>query len=138
MYKSLAEAIADAGRALGNYDARAFAGDVDVPTAVVVTTKDRLVRPRMPIMVCLRWSEALAWRDGQPVRLADVAAVETRPPDKLNYSHQNGNPAIGIQIMKENDANVLDTLTAVKVQVDSLRENELTRHYQPIMNVRTG
>ena len=40
------EMIADAGRALGNYDARAFAGDVDVPTAVVVTTKDRLVRPR--------------------------------------------------------------------------------------------
>jgi pimeloyl-ACP methyl ester carboxylesterase len=41
-----ASEIADAGRALGRYDARPFAGDVDVPTAVVVTTKDRLVRPR--------------------------------------------------------------------------------------------
>lgn len=40
------EAIADAGRALGNYDARGFVGDVDVPASVVVTTKDRLVRPR--------------------------------------------------------------------------------------------
>ena len=40
------EAIADAGRALGNYDARSFARNVDVPTSVVVTTKDRLVRPR--------------------------------------------------------------------------------------------
>jgi pimeloyl-ACP methyl ester carboxylesterase len=38
--------IADAGRALGQYDARPFAGSVDVPAAVVVTTKDRLVRPR--------------------------------------------------------------------------------------------
>jgi pimeloyl-ACP methyl ester carboxylesterase len=38
--------IADAGRALGNYDGRPFAGLVDVPTAVVVTTRDRLVRPR--------------------------------------------------------------------------------------------
>ena len=37
--------IADAGRALGAYDARPFAGTVDVPTAVVITTKDRLVRP---------------------------------------------------------------------------------------------
>lgn len=37
--------IADAGRALGEYDARPFAATVDVPTAVVVTTKDRLVRP---------------------------------------------------------------------------------------------
>ena len=40
------QALADAGRALGNYDARPFARDVDVPAAVVVTTKDRLVRPR--------------------------------------------------------------------------------------------
>jgi pimeloyl-ACP methyl ester carboxylesterase len=39
------EALADAGRALGNYDARPFAATIDVPTAVVVTTKDRLVRP---------------------------------------------------------------------------------------------
>ena len=39
-------ALADAGRALGNHDARPFAGAVDVPTAVVVTTRDRLVRPR--------------------------------------------------------------------------------------------
>jgi pimeloyl-ACP methyl ester carboxylesterase len=38
--------LANAGRALGEYDARPFAGEVDVPAAVVVTTKDRLVRPR--------------------------------------------------------------------------------------------
>lgn len=38
--------IAQAGRALGDYDARPFAGHVDVPAAVVITTKDRLVRPR--------------------------------------------------------------------------------------------
>ena len=39
-------ALADAGRALGRYDARPFAADIDVPTAVVVTTRDRLVKPR--------------------------------------------------------------------------------------------
>ncbi len=38
--------LANAGRALGEYDARPFAPSVDVPAAVVVTTKDRLVRPR--------------------------------------------------------------------------------------------
>jgi 3-oxoadipate enol-lactonase len=37
--------IANAGRALGEYDARPFAGSVVVPTSVLVTTKDRLVRP---------------------------------------------------------------------------------------------
>jgi len=40
------EMLADAGRALGNYDFREYAATVDVPSAVVVTTKDRLVRPR--------------------------------------------------------------------------------------------
>jgi pimeloyl-ACP methyl ester carboxylesterase len=40
------QAIADAGRALGRYDGRPIAPRVNVPTAVVVTTKDRLVRPR--------------------------------------------------------------------------------------------
>jgi pimeloyl-ACP methyl ester carboxylesterase len=38
-------AIAEAGRALGRYDARPFAHRVGVPTAVVVTSEDRLVRP---------------------------------------------------------------------------------------------
>lgn len=41
-----AREIADAGRALGAYDARPIAGGVDVPVATVVTTADRLVRPR--------------------------------------------------------------------------------------------
>jgi 3-oxoadipate enol-lactonase len=38
--------LAQAGRALGSYDARPFAGRIGVPSAVVVTTRDRLVRPR--------------------------------------------------------------------------------------------
>ncbi|MGH9076564.1 MAG: alpha/beta fold hydrolase [Acidimicrobiales bacterium] len=37
--------IAAAGRALGAFDARSFARRVDVPTAVIVSTRDRLVRP---------------------------------------------------------------------------------------------
>lgn len=40
------EALADAGRALASYDGRPFAQEIDAPTAVVVTTKDRLVRAR--------------------------------------------------------------------------------------------
>jgi pimeloyl-ACP methyl ester carboxylesterase len=37
--------IAAAGRALSVFDARSFAGRIDVPTAVVITGRDRLVRP---------------------------------------------------------------------------------------------
>lgn len=38
--------IAAAGRGLSAFDARPFAPDVDVPTAVVVTATDRLIRPK--------------------------------------------------------------------------------------------
>lgn len=67
----------------------------------------------------------LAWRDGQPVRLSDVAVVEARPPDKLNYSHQNGNPAIGLQLLRAPGANVLRTLDEAKRVVAELRDGPL-------------
>lgn len=38
--------IVQAGRALGRYDATSWAGDLGVPAASLITTADRLVRPR--------------------------------------------------------------------------------------------
>jgi pimeloyl-ACP methyl ester carboxylesterase len=38
--------VHQAGLALGRYDARPFVASIAAPTAVIVTTKDRLVRPR--------------------------------------------------------------------------------------------
>lgn len=55
------EALADAGRALGNFDARPFAGTVDVATAVVVTTQDRLVRPRKQRQLARAVPGATTW-----------------------------------------------------------------------------
>ena len=69
----------------------------------------------------------LEWRDGRPVRLGDIATIQVRRGDRSDLALQNGNPAIGIQIMKENDANVLETLTAVKAEIISLRDNELKK-----------
>ncbi|MGI8684055.1 MAG: alpha/beta fold hydrolase [Acidimicrobiales bacterium] len=37
--------VAAAGRALSAFDARAFAGRIDVPTAVILSARDRLIRP---------------------------------------------------------------------------------------------
>ena len=67
----------------------------------------------------------LAWRDGRPVRLADVAAVEVKRPEQRFFAYQNGNPAIGLRILRTHDANVLDTLDEVKRVVAELREQEL-------------
>lgn len=51
-------AVLDAGRALSRYDARGFAGRLSVPSAVVLTTRDRLVRPRKQLAL----AEALSAR----------------------------------------------------------------------------
>ena len=67
----------------------------------------------------------LAWRDGQPVRLADLATIELRPPDRSFFSYQNGNPAIGLRIQRAPGANVLGTLEEVKKVVAELREGPL-------------
>ena len=65
------------------------------------------------------------WRDGQPIRLADVATVRVQRPEQRFFAYQNGNPAIGLRIRRESGANVLGTLTEVKRVVDALREREL-------------
>jgi len=43
--RGLAPEIADAGRALSGYDARPWAAHLGLPAAMLVTTRDRLVRP---------------------------------------------------------------------------------------------
>ena len=67
----------------------------------------------------------LAWRDGRPVRLADVATVAVERPVQRFFAYQNGNPAIGLRILRENGANVLSTLTELKRVVAEVREDEL-------------
>lgn len=67
----------------------------------------------------------LAWRDGRPVYLADVASISVEHPEPRFFTFQNGNPALGLRIQRENGANVLATIEAVKRAVAELREREL-------------
>jgi multidrug efflux pump subunit AcrB len=67
----------------------------------------------------------LDWRDGRPVRLADVATISVERGDRNSLSVQNNNPAIAVQILKESGADVLATLNAVKAEVAALRDGPL-------------
>jgi multidrug efflux pump subunit AcrB len=62
------------------------------------------------------------WRDGRPVKLGDIATVRIARGDNGARPTQNGNPAIAIRVDRENGANVLQTLNAVKAVVASLNE----------------
>lgn len=69
----------------------------------------------------------LDWRDGRPVYLGDIADIRVGTGKRNGFSIQNGNPAIGVQILKANGANTLKALEAVKAVVDDLRDGPINR-----------
>ena len=67
----------------------------------------------------------LEWRDGRPIHLGDIADIRTSRGDRSNFSVQNGNPAMGVEIFRESGANALKTLNDVKAVVAEVREEQL-------------
>lgn len=64
----------------------------------------------------------LAWRDGAPVRLADIASVTVGPDDLRGISYQNGQPAIGMRLVRQPGSNTLAAIEGVLQQMDRLNE----------------
>ncbi len=67
----------------------------------------------------------LEWRDGQAVKLGDIAQISVSPQDNNSAVVQNGNPAFSIRVERESGANVLETLNKVKDVVAELNEQDL-------------
>lgn len=67
----------------------------------------------------------LAWRDGAPVRLGDIAEVHVGPDDRGGVVYQNGNPAIGMQVYREPGANTLAAIDALTEKLDELNNGPL-------------
>ncbi len=70
-------------------------------------------------------NQVLEWRDGQPVRLGDIAEIKIDRGPRRDIVVQNGNPAMGVRIDRQNGANVLGALTEVKAAMDEIREGPL-------------
>lgn len=64
-------------------------------------------------------------RNGRSIKLSDIATVEVRRRDKDNTAYQNGNPAFSLRINKANGANTLQTLNAVKQEVERINQEVL-------------
>ena len=62
----------------------------------------------------------LQWRDGSPVTLGDIATISVGPPEATQVVYQNGNPAIGMPIIRESGANVLATIDSLTEVLDEL------------------
>ncbi|WP_062265492.1 efflux RND transporter permease subunit [Endozoicomonas arenosclerae] len=67
----------------------------------------------------------VAWRNGKPVYLRDIAEVGITRGKERTLRIQNGNPAIGLQVFRESGANALEALIALKKEVVWLNEKVL-------------
>lgn len=67
----------------------------------------------------------IVWRNGSPVYLRDVAEVSISYGERNNFTYQNGNPAMGIEVRRQAGANVLAALDAVKAEVAVINETLL-------------
>ena len=63
----------------------------------------------------------VAWRDGAPVRLGDVASVSDSVQDLRNAGLADGRPAVLILIRRQPGANVIATVDRVKAILPALR-----------------
>lgn len=64
-------------------------------------------------------------RNGNNIRLSDIATVEVGRDDRQGVAVQNGNPAFFLRIDKANGANVLATLNRVKAEIELINSEFL-------------
>jgi multidrug efflux pump len=72
-----------------------------------LTTTDQLFKAEeyRPLIV--------AYRNGSPIRLSDIATVEDSLEDRRNAGLANGKPAVLVQVFKQPSANIIDTVDRI-------------------------
>ena len=63
----------------------------------------------------------LRWKDGNAIRLADVAQVTDSVQDVRNFGVANGKPAILLQVYKQPGANILEAVERVRALLPALK-----------------
>ncbi|MGF1456113.1 MAG: efflux RND transporter permease subunit [Alphaproteobacteria bacterium] len=61
--------------------------------------------------------------DGYLIRLRDVARVERGPEETRSDFHGNGQPMVGLGIVRQSTANTLDVARGARAEIDRIRAN---------------
>ncbi len=63
----------------------------------------------------------VAWVNGAPVRLSDIATVTDAASNTRNAGISNGDPAIMIAVFRQPGANIIDTVDSVRAELPNLQ-----------------
>ncbi|MGB3289158.1 MAG: multidrug efflux RND transporter permease subunit [Burkholderiaceae bacterium] len=63
----------------------------------------------------------VAWRDGSPIRLQDIAKVEDSVEDVFNAGYFNDSPAVLLIIRRQASANIIETVDAIREQLPAFQ-----------------
>lgn len=66
-------------------------------------------------------SIAVAFRDGAPTRLRDVARIEDGLEDERSYAELNGVPGVSLDVRRQSGKNTVEVARAVRETVDALQ-----------------
>jgi multidrug efflux pump subunit AcrB len=69
----------------------------------------------------------LAWRNGNPVRLRDLATVERRLVDQTELLIESGGPSLAIGVIPEEGINMLEVMDEIKAALAELESGPLDR-----------
>lgn len=64
----------------------------------------------------------VAWRDGSPIRVRDVAQVEDSVEDIFNTGFFNDKKAVLLIVRRQSDANIIETVDAIREQLPVFRD----------------
>lgn len=67
----------------------------------------------------------VAYRDGMPVYVKDVADVEVSYEKKRGFVRTFGHPAIAMNVIRQSDANVVDIMRDLRARLDEVRADIL-------------
>jgi len=64
----------------------------------------------------------LVWRNGAPVTLGEIAKVEVGPDDSQGVTYQNGQPALGMRVIRQPGSNTLEAIDQIINKIAVLNE----------------
>jgi|AGTN01.3.fsa_nt_gi Cation/multidrug efflux pump len=119
------DALASRGLAVNEVSEAITAANTNSPLGILNGPKQQLTlqaNPQLPDAAAFR-DLVVAWRDGAPVRLKDVANVVDSVENDRTASWFNGTRAIVVAVQRQPDANTVEVVDAVRALIPSIADS---------------